>query len=130
MPTLAERFARGRQVLVIGVGVNAALAMFKLLCGWLGSSNALVADGLESTLDVLSSAMIWGALKYAGRPPDSDHPYGHGKMASLSGAGGALLLLIAGVLVAAGHAIAHQVKDTLLSEDLHLIDVTIHIEPA
>jgi cation diffusion facilitator family transporter len=44
--------------------------------------------------------MIWGALKYAERPPDSDHPYGHGKMESLAGAGGAILLLVAGILVA------------------------------
>ncbi|MEI6034799.1 MAG: cation transporter [Verrucomicrobiae bacterium] len=96
MASLAERAARGRQILVVGVAVNASLAMFKLACGWLGHSDALIADGLESTLDVLSSAMIWGALKYAARPPDSDHPYGHGKMESLAGLGGALLLLIAG----------------------------------
>ena len=102
MASLAERSARGRQVLVAGVAVNCLLSLLKLGAGWIGNSNALVADGLESTLDVLSSAMIWGALKYAERPPDSDHPYGHGKMESLAGAGGALLLLIAGVLVATG----------------------------
>ena len=102
MASLAGRSARGRQVLVAGVAVNCLLALLKLGAGWIGNSNALVADGLESTLDVLSSAMIWGALKYAERPPDSDHPYGHGKMESLAGAGGALLLLIAGVLVATG----------------------------
>lgn len=100
MSTLAERAARGRQVLVAGVVVNSLLALIKLGAGWMGHSDALVADGLESTLDVLSSAMIWGALKYAERPPDSDHPYGHGKMESLAGAGGALLLLAAGVFVA------------------------------
>ena len=100
MPSLAERAARGRQVLVTGVVVNCLLALLKLGAGWMGHSNALMADGLESTLDVLSSAMIWGAMKYAERPPDSDHPYGHGKMESLAGAGGAILLLVAGVLVA------------------------------
>lgn len=101
MQTLAERAARGRRVLAIGVAVNCALAVAKLLAGWLGHSDALVADGLESTLDVFSSAMIWLALKYAERPPDEGHPYGHGKMESLAGVGGALLLLAAGVLVAA-----------------------------
>jgi len=102
MSTLAERSERGRQVLVAGVVVNCLLAFLKLGAGWFGNSSALVADGLESTLDVLSSLMIWGALKYAERPPDSDHPYGHGKMESLAGAGGAVLLLVAGVLVATG----------------------------
>ena len=102
MSSLAERSARGRQVLVAGVLVNFFLALLKLCAGWMGNSSALVADGIESTLDVLSSTMIWGALKYAEKPPDSDHPYGHGKMESLAGAGGALLLLAAGVLVAMG----------------------------
>lgn len=102
MPSLAERSARGRQILVVGVVVNAVLAMFKFGCGWFGHSDALIADGLESSLDVLSSAMIWGALMYAQRPPDSDHPYGHGKMESLAGLGGALLLVFAGGLVATG----------------------------
>lgn len=101
MSSIAERSARGRQVLVVGVVVNAGLAVLKLVAGWLGHSDALIADGLESGLDVLSSAMIWGALKYAERPPDYDHPYGHGKMESLAGVGGAMLLLLAGVLVAA-----------------------------
>lgn len=101
MASIAERSARGRQVLVVGVLVNAGLAILKLVAGWLGHSDALIADGLESGLDVLSSAMIWGALKYAERPPDYDHPYGHGKMESLAGVGGAMLLLLAGVLVAA-----------------------------
>lgn len=100
MSSLAERAARGRQVLVAGVAVNSLLALIKFGAGWFGHSDALIADGLESSLDVLSSAMIWGALKYAERPPDSDHPYGHGKMESLAGAGGAILLLVAGVLVA------------------------------
>ena len=102
MSSLAERSARGRQVLVAGVLVIFFLALLKLCAGWMGNSSALVADGIESTLDVLSSTMIWGALKYAEKPPDSDHPYGHGKMESLAGAGGALLLLAAGVLVAMG----------------------------
>lgn len=100
MSSLAERSARGRQVLVAGVAVNALLALIKLTCGWIGHADALIADGLESGLDVLSSAAIWGALKYAERPADADHPYGHGKMESLAGVGGALLLLIAGTFVA------------------------------
>lgn len=100
MSSLAERSARGRQVLALGVGINVFLAAVKLVTGWLGHSDALIADGLESTLDVLSSSLIWGALLYAERPPDEQHPYGHGKMESLAGIAGALLLLIAGMLVA------------------------------
>ena len=59
-------------------------------------SNALIADGIESSLDVLSSTMMWGAVKYAERPPDPEHPYGHGKMESLAAVAGSLLLVAAG----------------------------------
>ncbi len=107
MSSLAERSSRGRQVLVLGLAINALLALVKLATGWLGRSDALLADGLESTLDVLSSAMIWFALKYAERPPDIQHPYGHGKVESLAGIAGALILLGAGVMVAL-HSI-HQI---------------------
>lgn len=100
MNSLAERAASGRRILALGLGLNAALALIKLVAGWVGHSDALLADGLESTLDVLSSGLIWAALKYAERPPDSDHPYGHGKMESLAAIAGALLLLAAGLLVA------------------------------
>ncbi len=62
----------------------------------MGRSQALIADGIESSLDVLSSCMLWGAIRYAERPPDHDHPYGHGKMESLAAVIGSLSLMIAG----------------------------------
>ena len=65
MESLAERAASGRRILAAGLVINAFLAFLKLGAGWLGNSAALIADGVESTLDVFSSAMIWGALKYA-----------------------------------------------------------------
>jgi len=100
MSSLARRASRGRSILLAGVFMNLLLAVVKMSAGWIGHSDALIADGLESTLDVLSSALIWLALKYAERPPDSEHPYGHGKMESLAGVGGALILLGAGAMVA------------------------------
>ncbi len=57
-----------------GVGVNATLAVIKVVAGVWGHSNALLADGLESALDVVSSALIWGALLYAGKPPTRSTP--------------------------------------------------------
>jgi cation diffusion facilitator family transporter len=100
MSSLSERAAQGRSIVAVGVSANVLLAVLKVSAGWFGHSDALIADGLESTLDVMSSMIIWMALKYAERPPDSEHPYGHGKMESLAGAAGAIILLLAGVLVA------------------------------
>jgi len=80
--------------------VNLFLAVAKFLGGIFGRSQALIADGIESAMDVINSAMLWGALKYAERPPDEEHPYGHGKAESLAGVFGAFLLALAGLAVA------------------------------
>jgi cation diffusion facilitator family transporter len=94
---LASRARAGRQGVLVGIVVNICLALAKILGGWFGHSQALIADGIESSLDILSSGMTWGALKYAERPPDHDHPYGHGKMESLAAVMGSLLLIFAGL---------------------------------
>ena len=49
-----------------------------MLC-WIARSFALVADGLESSADVLSGLAVYFGLRLATKPPDKDHPYGHGK---------------------------------------------------
>ncbi len=77
--------AKGAQRLVLfGALVNVALSTVKVLAGVLGHSYALIADGMESGLDVASSLVIWGGLKYATKEPDPDHPYGHGKAEPIS----------------------------------------------
>lgn len=67
--------------------------MVKFVAGILGNSYALVADAVESTSDILSSAIVWGGLRIASREADSDFPFGYGKAESLAGAVVALMLL-------------------------------------
>jgi cation diffusion facilitator family transporter len=107
--SLGRRAKESRRLLVTGVFVNLFLALLKIAGGLLGRSNALVADGIESSLDVLSSTMMWGAIKYAERPADSDHPYGHGKMESLAAVSGSLLLLGAGAALG-----VHSIREILV----------------
>jgi len=95
--SLADRSREGRRVILASIGTNVFLALAKILGGFFGRSNALLADGIESTLDIFSSGMMWGAIKYAERPPDHEHPYGHGKMESLAAVAGSLILLLVGV---------------------------------
>ena len=92
-------------LVLYGVGANATLAVVKIVAGLWGHSNALLADGLESALDVVSSVLIWGALIYAGKPPDEEHPYGHGKLESLAAVVGAIFLIGAGASVAVHSAL-------------------------
>jgi len=58
---------------------NLVLAIIKGIAGIFGNSYALIADAIESTTDVFSSLLVLLGLKYSSRPPDENHPYGHGK---------------------------------------------------
>ncbi|MCB0535411.1 MAG: cation transporter, partial [Saprospiraceae bacterium] len=57
---------------------NILLALVKGLTGVFGHSYALIADAIESTTDVFASILVLVGLKYATKPPDENHPYGHG----------------------------------------------------
>jgi cation diffusion facilitator family transporter len=102
--SLKARSREGGRLVLFGVVTNTLLAIVKVVAGTAGHSNALLADGLESALDVVSSGLIWGALLYAGKPPDEEHPYGHGKLESLASVIGSIFLLAAGTWVAAHSA--------------------------
>jgi cation diffusion facilitator family transporter len=88
---------RGVQAAQVGLLVNTVLAATKLVAGVLGHSYALVADAIESTFDILSSAVVWGGLRIASREADDDYPFGYGKAESLAGAVVSLMLLGASV---------------------------------
>lgn len=67
----------------MSVAANVLLAVVKGISGILGNSYALVADAIESATDVFSSMLVLLGLRYAQRPADENHPYGHGKIEPL-----------------------------------------------
>lgn len=85
---------------LVGVAVNAALASIKILAGVFGNSYALIADGIESTSDIVTSLVVWGGLRVAVAPADERHPYGYGKAEALSGIVASLALLAAAAMIA------------------------------
>ncbi|HUG39202.1 MAG TPA: cation diffusion facilitator family transporter [Longimicrobiales bacterium] len=90
-----SRTARGIGAAQLALAVNAAMVAAKVTTGLLGSSYALVADGVESTLDIFSSLIVWRGLAVAGRHPDEHYHFGYGKAESLAGAAVATMLLVA-----------------------------------
>ena len=62
---------------------NTSLAIIKGLAGFFGNSYALIADAIESTADIFASLLVLLGFKYAKRPADENHPYGHGKIEPL-----------------------------------------------
>jgi cation diffusion facilitator family transporter len=80
--------------------VNLLLAAAKILAGVLGGSYVLIADGIESSADIVSSMIVWGGLRFAALPADANHPYGHGKAEPIATITVSLVLLGAAVMIA------------------------------
>lgn len=78
------------------------LALIKGLAGFFGNSYALIADAIESLTDIFSSVLVFFGLKYAQRPPDENHPYGHGRIEPL------VTFVVVGFLVLAAVVITYQ----------------------
>ena len=89
-----------------GIGLNAVLAVAKFAGGILGHTYALIADGAESLLDILTSTLVWAGFRVAAKPPDADHPYGHGKAEPLAALAVALF-----VFLMAGWIAVHAVHE-------------------
>jgi cation diffusion facilitator family transporter len=91
--------SKGLTSSLIGIVSNLVLAGFKCVAGFLGHSFALIADGIESLSDVLSSTVVFFGLKFAIKPPDEDHPYGHGKAEPIAAIIVSLALIAAGIVI-------------------------------
>src|SRR5882672_4452293 len=96
-PTPQNRFDRGVSTVLVGLTSNVALAAVKIIAGIIGNSYALLADGIESTMDIFSSAVVLGGIKISSLPADENHPYGYGKAESLAAMTVSLILMMAGV---------------------------------
>jgi cation diffusion facilitator family transporter len=97
---LKERLQRGVRITLIGMVANTILAVGKMGAGVLGHSHALIADGVESLADIISSLVVWRGLVVAAEPADEDHPYGHGKAEAIAAAVVATMLLLAALWIA------------------------------
>lgn len=97
MPIESADYRTGRMVAAAGVAVSAALAAVNLAIGLAAGSSSVFAVGAEFLGDVLASAVVLAGMLVASKPPDVNHPYGHGRFELLAG-------LAVGVLLAVGGA--------------------------
>ena len=70
----------GRRIAITSMLVSAGLAAAKITIGLHAHSTATVSDGIESAGDVLASGLVLLGLIIAAKPPDAEHPYGHGRL--------------------------------------------------
>ena len=97
---MASTEEKAIQTTYLSMAGNTGMALVKGITGYFGNSYALIADAMESTSDIFSSILVLFGLKYANRPADKNHPYGHGRAEPL------ITFLVVGFLVASALIIA------------------------
>jgi len=91
------RYHQIKKVTIVGAILNVVLAFGKIIFGYIGQSQALVADGIHSFSDLASDALVLFAAKHASHEADENHPYGHGRIETvITVALGLFLFAIAG----------------------------------
>lgn len=90
------------QTVYLSIAGNILMALVKGVTGFLGNSYALIADAIESVGDVFASLLVLFGLKYASRPADQNHPYGHGRAEPL------FTFIVVGFLLVSAAVIAYE----------------------
>jgi cation diffusion facilitator family transporter len=116
---------KARQLAILGMVVSGLLALIKIAAGWKAHSASVLADGFESAADVFASGLVLVGLIIAARPADRDHPYGHGRVETLTGLVLGFFLFAAGVLIA-WHGITGA-ADAVVPEAWAIIPLVISI---
>jgi cation diffusion facilitator family transporter len=93
-------YRESRRAALWGIGVSLTLGVAKLLGGLLGHSLGLLSDAVHSLVDAAVSGALLVALVVAQWPADREHPYGHGKVEAVAGAGVALVLMVLAAAIA------------------------------
>ncbi len=88
-----------RRIAITSLLIAAGLAAAKITIGLRAHSTATVSDGIESAGDVLTSGLVLLGLVIAAKPPDAEHPYGHGRLETVSAMVVGMLLAASGVLI-------------------------------
>ncbi|MCG8038418.1 MAG: cation diffusion facilitator family transporter [Candidatus Thiodiazotropha taylori] len=108
-----QRYEVSRKAAIVGAVTNSVLAVLKILFGWLGHSQSLIADGIHSLSDLLTDALVIFAARHANEAPDEEHPYGHGRFETVA------TLVLGGFLITVGVGIIWDAVERLFSpEDL------------
>jgi cation diffusion facilitator family transporter len=89
-----------QRTVFISILSSLLLAVIKGVSGIIGNSYALIADAIESSADVFSSLLVLFGIRYSNKPPDENHPYGHGRAEPL------VTFVVVGFLITSATVIA------------------------
>ena len=125
---MKNRYDESNKVTLITILLNIGLTILKILAGILGNSTAIIADGLHSASDIITSIGILIGNKISRKPRDDEHQYGHEK------AEGLVSFILAAVLIIVALKIGYDgvkelfnINDILIPNALPLIVALISI---
>ena len=78
---------------------NTLLIIMKLSVGIIGGSVSIISEAIHSSMDLLAAVIAFLSVRVSDNPPDSRHPYGHGKIENISGVIEALLIFVAAIWI-------------------------------
>ena len=83
----------------LSIASNTLLIIMKLVVGIISGSVSIISEAIHSSMDLLAALIAYFSVKVSDNPPDSRHPYGHGKVENISGVIEAILIFIAATLI-------------------------------
>ncbi len=96
---LYTNLRQGEKGAWLSIGTYLILSSAKLTIGYIGTSEALKADGLNNTTDIIASIAVLIGLRIAQRPPDSNHQYGHLRAETVASLVASFIMLVVGLQV-------------------------------
>ena len=106
---------------IIALSGNAVLALLKIVTGVISSSSALVADGFDSSADVLISVIALVVVRIISKPADAEHPWGHGRAETVATA------LLSFILFFIGGQLIASALPSLISGELKAVPSPIAV---
>jgi len=103
-----------RRPAIIAVVTAVLLATSKLVVGLMTGSLSIIAAAADNLLDVACSGLNVFFLGIASKPPDEEHPFGHGKAEALSGVIQATIIATGGLIL-----MARSVWELLVGSEIH-----------
>lgn len=103
-----------RRVTYVGMFINLLLSVIKVVIGYIGNSQSVIADGIHSLSDCSTDIAVIVGLKYWSQPPDECHPYGHRRIETIVAVLIGILLALAGIFLAWNAIIKFQSGDYIV----------------
>lgn len=113
------------RVTIVNASVNTLLALFKIIVGYFGYSQALIADGIHSLSDLITDALVLVTAKMSDQVPDKEHPYGHRRIETI----GAIIIsiILIGVAIGIAYDTIHHIIDKkhLIKPNIYVVIVAV-----